>query len=124
MNPLVLAYLGDAVYELEVRKFLISQGLSKVKELHGTAIRMVKATTQAKAIHQLLPSLNEEEAGIVRRGRNAKSGTAPKNTEIIDYRYATAFEALIGYWYLKGYNAKIYLAFQFALRIVSDELKA
>jgi len=117
LNPLVLAYLGDAVYELQVRKVLVEQGLTKVKELHSSAVNLVKATTQAKAVRQLSTSLNEEEAGVLRRGRNAKSGTAPKNTDIIDYRYATAFEALIGYWYLTGSTGKIEDAIKLVLRV-------
>jgi ribonuclease III family protein len=114
LSSLVLAYLGDAVYELEVRKFLVEQGVTKVKDLHTAAVKMVKATTQAKVIHELLPSLDDLELAIVKRGRNAKSGTAPKNTEVIDYRYATAFEALIGYWHLKGRQDKIDQAFELA----------
>ena len=116
-NSLILAYLGDAVYELEVRRFLVDKGLAKVKELHTGAVNMVKATTQAQVMHHLLPLLNEEEAAVVRRGRNAKSGTVPKNTELIDYRYATALEALIGYWYLKNEQAKIDQTFQLVLKV-------
>ncbi|HWJ03311.1 MAG TPA: ribonuclease III domain-containing protein [Verrucomicrobiae bacterium] len=115
LNSLVLAYLGDAVYELEVRKYLVASGLAKVKQLHSAAVGMVRATTQAKVVHRLLPELTEEEAGVVRRGRNAKSGSVPKNTDVIDYRYATAFEALIGYWYLKGEFAKIERVFNMAV---------
>lgn len=120
LNPLVLAYLGDAVYELEVRRFLVEQGLAKVKELHATAVSLVKATTQAKVIREIIASLDEEEAGVVRRGRNAKSGAAPKHTDIIDYRYATAFEALIGYWHLKGRVEKIDYAFELALQVAKN----
>ncbi|HEX3016015.1 MAG TPA: ribonuclease III domain-containing protein [Desulfobacteria bacterium] len=119
-NALALAYLGDAVYELEVRKYLLNQGLTKVKELHQTAIKLVKATTQANAIHRMLPQLNEEEVGIVKRGRNAKSGTTPKHTEVIDYRYATAFESLIGFWYMNGNMTRIAWAFDIARAVVEE----
>ncbi len=118
MNSLVLAYLGDAVYELEVRKYLVEQGLTRVKQLHVSAVNMVKATTQAKVIHELLSDLDEQELAVVKRGRNAKSGTAPKNTDIIDYRYATAFEALVGFWYLKGRQDRIAQTFELVKKVI------
>lgn len=111
LNSQALAYLGDAVYELEVRKYLLNKGIIRVKDLHSAAIKMVRAGTQARVIHHILPALNEMEAAVVRRGRNAKPGMVPKNAEIIDYRYASAFEALIGYWYLTGNQDKITWAF-------------
>ncbi len=124
LNPLALAYLGDAVYELEVRKYLLDQGLVRVKQLHAAAVSMVKATTQAKVMHRLQSLLDEEESSVVRRGRNSKSGSPPKNTDVIDYRYATAFECLIGYWYLKGEQHKIDEAFQQALKVVEASDKS
>ncbi|MEI3607906.1 Mini-ribonuclease 3 [Pseudogracilibacillus sp. SE30717A] len=102
LNSLALAYVGDAVYELYVRHHLIEAGQVKPNELHKKAITYVAASAQAAIIHHWLDEgkLNEEEAAVVRRGRNAKSGSTPKNMSIQDYRYATAFEALIGYYYL------------------------
>ncbi|MDA8233917.1 MAG: ribonuclease III [Clostridia bacterium] len=99
---LVLAYVGDAVYELYIRSYLVNKGITKVNELHREAVRYVKATTQSRVLHQLETELQPDEIAVVKRGRNAKSGRAPKNTQVIDYRYSTAFEALIGYMQIKG----------------------
>jgi ribonuclease III family protein len=102
LNGLTLAYVGDAVYELFVRNHLISTGKVKPNELHKMATKFVSAKAQAKCILKLLEEqiLTEEEKGIVMRGRNAKSATSPKNTDIQTYRYSSGFEALIGYLYL------------------------
>lgn len=100
MSPLALAYIGDAVYELFVRQHLISQGVVKVNDLHRQAVKLVKATAQSHIIHQLEGQLTDAELRMVKRGRNAKSGKTPKNTELIDYRYSTGFECLLGYLHL------------------------
>ena len=101
MSPLVLAYLGDTVYESYIREHLIRQNINrKVHNLHKLAIQYSKAKAQATIIHELEDELTEEEMKIFKRGRNQKSHTAPKNADIIDYKYATGFEALIGYLYL------------------------
>ena len=100
MSPLVLAYLGDTVYESYIREHLIRQNINrKVNNLHKLAIQYSKAKAQATIIHELEDELTEEEMKIFKRGRNQKSHTAPKNADIIDYKYATGFEALIGYLY-------------------------
>lgn len=118
-KPSILAYLGDAVYELRVRQYLISLGTLRVNELHAAAVKLVKATTQAQVMHRIIPLLDEDEASLMRRARNAKTGPAPKNTGIVDYRYATAFEALIGFWHLIGREDRIDLACKYALEIAS-----
>jgi len=100
LSPLVLAYIGDAVYEMAVRTLLVSQGDLPVHTLHIQSTRFVKAKAQSDIIHNIMDRLTEEEMAVVKRGRNAKSGTVPKNADITDYRYATGFEALIGYLYL------------------------
>ncbi|USG66028.1 Mini-ribonuclease 3 [Brevibacillus ruminantium] len=102
LNPLVLAFLGDATYSHCVRFHLIAKGLVKPNVLHKTANQYVSAKAQANILLTLMPTFSEEEAAVVRRGRNAKSGSSAKNADIIDYRHATAFEALIGYLYLCG----------------------
>ncbi|WP_026569027.1 MULTISPECIES: Mini-ribonuclease 3 [Sediminibacillus] len=104
MKSLTLAYMGDAVYEIYVRHHLISKGNVKPDQLHRSAVAFVSAKSQAKVINDWLEKdwLSTEEEGVVRRGRNAKSGTVPKNTDVQTYRYSTAFEALLGYLYLKG----------------------
>ncbi|MBM7634688.1 Mini-ribonuclease 3 [Geomicrobium sediminis] len=102
LNGLTLAYIGDAVYELHVRSFLVHKGMAKPNELHKAATSYVSAKAQASALHYWLENeqLTEEEEAIVRRGRNAKSGSLPKNTDVQTYRYSTGFEALIGYVHL------------------------
>ena len=101
-SPLVLAYIGDAVYELFVRSLLVGRGNAPVNKLHRQSIAYVKAKAQSDTIHALMEDLSEEEQDVVRRGRNAKSGTIPKNADVTEYKYATGFEALLGYLYLKG----------------------
>ncbi len=96
-SPLVLAYVGDAVFELYVRTLLVSKGNAPVHKLHRQSITFVKAKSQSDTIHKLLESLTQEEQDVVRRGRNAKSGTIPKNADVTEYRYATGFETLLGY---------------------------
>ncbi|MDT3417636.1 ribonuclease-3 family protein [Brevibacillus aydinogluensis] len=118
LNPLVLAFLGDATYAHCVRYHLIAKGLVKPHQLHKAANRYVSARAQAAILHALLPSLSEEEQAVVRRGRNAKSGSCAKNADIIDYRHATAFEALIGYLYLCGREERVAELVQQAFAIV------
>ncbi|SHG12765.1 Mini-ribonuclease 3 [Ornithinibacillus halophilus] len=102
MKSLALAYMGDAVYEVFVREHLLKTGQVKPNQLHRHAITFVSAKAQAKVILYWLEQelLSEEEERIVARGRNAKSGSVPKNTSVQTYRYSTAFEALIGFHYL------------------------
>lgn len=107
MPPLALAYIGDAVYELYVRQYLIQQGITKVNDLHRQAVKFVKATTQSAIIHHLEDKLTEAEKRIVKKGRNAKSGKIPKNTELIDYRYSTGFESLLGYLHLSQQHKRL-----------------
>jgi len=101
MNPLALAYIGDTIYDLFVRQYVISQPNHRPHHLHREASRYVSAKAQAKALERWLPLLSEEEQEVVRRGRNAKSGTVPKNTDVLVYRHSTAFECLIGYLYYR-----------------------
>lgn len=121
MPALVLAYLGDAVFELYVRRYLVSCGYSKVDILHKHAVRLVNAANQAKVLHALMDSLSEVEEAVVKRGRNAKSGSAPKNMSTVDYRHGTAFESLIGYLYLANREDRIAEIFDLARRIVLTE---
>ena len=101
-SPLVLAYVGDAVHELYIRTLLLSQGNAPVHKLHKRSIAYVKAKAQSDTIHKLMEFLTAEEQDIVKRGRNAKSGTIPKNADVTEYKYATGFETLLGYLYIKG----------------------
>ncbi len=102
LNPLVLAYVGDSVYDTFVRTLLVSSGYGHVSKLHKLSIQFVKAKAQADILGKINELLTSEEQDIARRGRNTKSSTIPKNADISDYRHATGFEALIGYLYLTG----------------------
>ncbi|WP_019123560.1 Mini-ribonuclease 3 [Brevibacillus massiliensis] len=120
-NPLVLAFLGDATYSHCVRYHLIARGLVKPHELHTEAKRYVSARAQAHVLLTLMPCLTETEQAIVKRGRNAKSGSVAKNADIIDYRHATAFEALIGFLYLDAQEERLAELVQQAFAIVEGE---
>ena len=102
MNALVLAYVGDTVYDLMVRTYLAEHYAGSAHKLHQMAIGYVSAHAQSDTLHRLLPELSEEEAAVYRRGRNTKSPTVPKNADVTEYRAATGLEALIGFLYLAG----------------------
>jgi len=99
INVLVLAYLGDTIYEDYIREYLIGLGINNVNDLQKESIKYVSAKGQAKFLKDLIESefFNEEELSIIRRARNHKSGSHPKSCDIVTYKHATAFEALIGY---------------------------
>ena len=99
---LVLAYVGDAVYEVYVRAWIACTKKVPVKQLHKASVTYVSATAQYQSLLRITASLTEAEQEIVRRGRNSKSNSSPKNVNITEYRHATAFEVLIGYLYLSG----------------------
>ena len=103
-NMLVLAYLGDSVYELYIRKHLINNGIAKVNELQSESIKYVSAKSQSNYLKELIDNnvLTEEEFNIVKCARNHKCNHKPKNCDIITYKQATGFEALIGYLYLEN----------------------
>ncbi len=102
LSPLVLAYMGDAVYEVYIRTLLVTGVHEPVHKLHKKSTEYVKAKAQSDIIHRIMDSLTPEEQDVVRRGRNAKSGTIPKNADVTDYKYATGYESLIGFLYLSG----------------------
>ena len=103
-NGLCLAYIGDSVFELYVRKYILSFGLSKVNALHKKAINYTSAIAQANIIHKLLNDniLNDNEISVFKRGRNSHINSARKNVDLATYLDATGFEALIGYLYLNN----------------------
>lgn len=101
-SPLVLAYIGDAVYEILVRTRVVSHGSMQVNKMHKKSASLVKAETQANLAKLLMDEFTPEEAAVYRRGRNARSATMAKHATMIDYRMATGFEALMGYLYLMG----------------------
>ncbi len=105
-SPLVLAYVGDCVYELFVRTYLIRDNNLPVKRLHREAISLVNASAQARLYHRIEGLLTEEETAVYKRGRNTDS-RPPKNADLQEYKAATGVEALIGYLYLKGDSERI-----------------
>ena len=107
MSPLTWAYIGDAVYELYVRNKLINETNLKPHKLHIEAIKYVKAKSQAEKLNEIYETLTEEEQNVVRRGRNTQNHHLPKNSNVQEYMYATAFEALIGYLYLTKQNKRL-----------------
>lgn len=109
VNSLVLAYLGDTIYENYVRRFLIQQGIAHVDELQKKAVSYVSAKSQAYFIQKLIDQdlLTEEEMNVVKRARNYKTTSHPKSCDIITYKYATGLEALIGYLDLTNNKSRI-----------------
>lgn len=120
MSPLVLAYVGDAVWELYVRSQLVAErgADSRANELHGLAKQAVNAESQAAMVHALLEYLDDEERDVVRRGRNARPGHAPRASGPVDYRHATGFEALLGFLHLTGRTKRLDEVLACAKRLV------
>ncbi len=114
-NPLVLAYIGDTVWDLFVRTSLVLEGRGNAGTLHRLSSKIVNARSQANVARRIFETLSDDEKNIFMRGRNAKSATVPKNMSIADYRYATALEAVVGYLYLTGQPQKIEEIFKEAL---------
>ena len=108
-NVLTLAYLGDSVYELHIREYLISKGIVKVNDLQKEAIKYVSAKAQAEILKKLINNniLTNDELDIVNRGRNHKNNHKPKNTDVITYKFATGLEVLIGYLRINDNNNRI-----------------
>jgi ribonuclease III family protein len=109
LNSLALAYMGDAIYETYVRRHLLYSGKVRPNQLHRTGTTYVSAKAQCHILFHMMERqmLDEEELAVVMRGRNAKSGTVPKNTDVQTYHYSTAFEALMGYLYLTGRKERL-----------------
>ena len=106
-SPLVLAYIGDAVYELMIRSKVINHGSMQVNKMHKHSAALVKASAQAQLIKALQEELTEEELAAYKRGRNAKSATMAKHATMIDYRMATGLEALVGWLFLTEQYARL-----------------
>ena len=106
-SSLTLAYLGDAVYELLIRKALVLGGNCPVKELHKRATKYVNAGAQAHLAEKIQGLLTEEEAAVLRRGRNAHPPSVARHASVSEYRHATGFEALVGWLYLSGQEERL-----------------
>lgn len=120
-SPAQLAYAGDAVYELLVRSYVLNNHDISLNKMHRLTVRFVKAEAQAYIVSKLTDELSEEEKKIVKRGRNAKVTSSPKNVDFMDYRYATGFEALFGYLYLNNNIDRLMYIFDKIIEIIIEK---
>ena len=123
LNALALAYMGDAVLEIAIREHLLRVGRVKPKVLHREATHYVSAKAQSMVINQMIDEdyFTEEEMAVLKRGRNAKSGSIPKNTDVQTYNYSSAFEAVLGYLYLTGQHERVDAIIQYAIHVVENK---
>ncbi|MBM7663383.1 ribonuclease-3 family protein [Bacillus mesophilus] len=123
LNSLALAYMGDAIYEASIRHHLLQAGSVRPNQLHREATNFVSAKAQAYIVHEMLnrKMVSDAEEIIIKRGRNAKSGTIPKNTDVQTYRYSTAFEALIGYHYLTKNDERLTQLIEISIRLIEEK---
>lgn len=120
LNGLTLAYIGDAIYEVMVRDYLILSGMKKVDNLHKEAIKFTSAEGQEKAFHLIETMLTEQELGIFKRGRNSKTDRKARNASLSSYRKSTGFEALVGYLHINKKSARLYELFQVIVEGLKD----
>ena len=121
LSPLTLAFTGDAVYSLFIREKLVCEANRPVGELHKLSVQSVKASAQARAMREIMPMLTEKEMDVFKRGRNAHTSHTPKNQSGCDYHYATGFEALIGYLYLKDEEERLNLLLNEVIKVFGDD---
>lgn len=123
INIISLAYLGDAIYEVYVREHFIKSGIALVEDLQKKSIKYVSAKGQDKILKFLIKNnyLSNEELEIVKRGRNYNRATHPRNTDIMTYKMATGFEALIGYLYLDNKRERIDDIIEFVLEEYNEK---
>ncbi|MCL6479186.1 MAG: ribonuclease III [Peptococcaceae bacterium] len=120
LSPLVLAYIGDAVYELWVRRHVIARGVSHIGKLHSEAVRYVCADTQAGVLKAIEDTLTGEEANIARRGRNAKQAHTPRG-RVAAYHQSTGLECLVGYLFLLGNMERLAEIMEKIFRLVDGD---
>lgn len=121
LNPVTLAFVGDAVYSLYVRERLALTGVGRVADLQRTAAKVVSAQGQSAFLDKVMPLFTEEEADVFRRGKNAKKATKSKSASSLEYNRSTGFEAVLGFLYLTGEYDRI----EALLSVMDeDELKA
>ena len=106
-NSIVLAFMGDAVYERFIRERILRSGKTGADKMHRAAVRYVKAAAQELSLREMLDDLTEDEQVVVHRARNHKITSKPKNADPLTYKMATAFEALLGYLYLSGQSERL-----------------
>lgn len=122
LNALALAYMGDAVLEQKVREHLLISGRAKPNTLHKEATKYVSAKAQSNIVHRMMEEnfLTEEELAVFRRGRNAKSGSVPKNTDVRTYRNSSGFEAILGYLFLLKQTGRAHEIMNYAIEIIEQ----
>ena len=121
LNTDVLAYVGDAVFDLFVRELILERGRHKASSLHRTVTAYVKAHAQADAVRGMMDELTEEEQRLVKRARNHKFRSKAKNADPVTYKWATGFEALVGQLYLVGEEERLYRIMNRAVEIIDGE---
>lgn len=121
LPPLALAYIGDAVFEVAVRQHVMAKPNLRPHHLHGQSTKYVSAKAQARLLALLESQLSDDEKDVVRQGRNAKSGTVPKNANVLDYRQATAFESLVGYLYYTGAHDRLRELIAAGFKLLEEE---
>lgn len=120
MSPIQLAYLGDVIYEFYIRNYALVVNKNKINEVNKFVVKFVRASAQARAVMNLKEFLSEDEWGIVKWGRNQKTASSPKNASISEYKYATGFETLIGYLYLKNEKDRLEVIISKAIVIIKN----
>lgn len=122
LNALALAYMGDAVLEQRIREHLLVSGRVKPNTLHKEATKYVSAKAQSNVVHHMMEEsyLTEEELAVFRRGRNAKSGSVPKNTDVRTYKNSSGFEAILGYLFLLEQHVRVNEIIDYAIEIVEE----
>ena len=121
-SPLALAYLGDAVFELKVRCFIVSAGNRQAKKLHNASRNYVNAKSQSEMYLYIFEKVSEKEQGILLRGRNAKPYSIPKNASLLEYKYATGLESLFGYLKLAENETRIDEIFNLCLEAMESQI--
>ena len=118
LSPLTLAFVGDGVYDLLVREYLVRQANRPVGELNKTKVAMVNCKSQAQFASKLMPHLSENEVAVYKRGRNAAPKSIAKNGTVAEYHSATGLECLFGYLYLSGEKGRIDELFDMIIKLV------
>ena len=118
LSPLTLAFVGDGVYDLLVREYLVRQANRPVGELNKTKVAMVNCKSQAQFASKLMPHLTEKEVAVYKRGRNAAPKSIAKNGTVAEYHSATGLECLFGYLYLSGEKGRIDELFDMLIKLV------
>ena len=116
-----LAYVGDAIYELYIREYIVNSSREQVSKMHRKTVKYVSAKAQAKIIENIMQELTEKEIDIFKRGRNAVANTIPKNTDVVTYKIATGFESLVGYLYMAKENDRLQYLINKSIEIIERD---